>query len=621
MECLDARSASSLIDDREIFRKISVDRAVNLRFSNITYRVKNGRQTKTILNGISGEFRAGELSAIIGISGCGKTTLLNLLAGYRINTTMGVIRINGKRRNMNAFNRISRYVLQDDDINPNFTVLETMMFASHFKLDTHCNSDQREKVIFEVLDMFRLRQIADTLVANISGGERKRVCIALELIDNPSVILLDEPITGLDDYAASQCIQILHQLAECGRTVICSLHSPSARLLQMVHKIYAISHGECIYQGPMNNIVPYLRKFNLECPITHNPTDFLLDVSIKAYGDYQKELVRETQNGKVLFWKHNCNGLNNINRVDDSDDSNMESIYLSHRNRKDSKVSWWMEYKLLFVRLMQQMLRDKSNLRTGVFSYVLCSIAIGLTYTNINDNANYSPFNYHLAFNVIAAIVFLAMSPPLVIVPQELRFIRREYFNRWYRLSSYFIALFTSQLPLLMVMTMVSAAILYSITGQPMQLWRFSLFVVMLIIISLVSFSFGLLIGSSFNELHAIFVAPMFYGTMSITANQSFHGMELPTFYQIVLYSGFLRFALEGALDTLLGHDRPDFPCPLTEWMCPMSKAHAVLKFFGSLNISYMRSVIVLGSLTVIFTIMSFSIMKYRLKFRKLSKT
>lgn len=108
----------------------------------------------------------------------------------------------------------------------------------------------------------------------LSGGERKRLSIALELVNNPPVIFLDEPTTGLDDLSCSQCISLLRRVARGGRTVICSVHTPSAKIFAMFDHVYIVAAGQCVYQGGGEYIVPYLQSVGLTCPVTYNPSDF-----------------------------------------------------------------------------------------------------------------------------------------------------------------------------------------------------------------------------------------------------------------------------------------------------------------------------------------------------------
>ncbi|XP_013114017.1 ATP-binding cassette sub-family G member 1 [Stomoxys calcitrans] len=334
---------------------------INIKFANVNYRVQDGKQTKILLNDISGEFRAGELSAVIGPSGCGKTTLLNLLAGYGIQTNSGCVYINDKPQNAKEFGQKSRYVLQHDDISPHFTVWETMMFASNFKLSHRCSRAQKEKVIYENLEKFHMSGKINSIMTKLSGGERKRISIAMEVMDNPPILFLDEPITGLDEFSATQCLRILKQLANCGHTIVCSLHCPSARLLQMVNKVYAMANGECIYQGRVDNIVPFLNDLNLNCPLTHNPTDFIIEVATKSYGEYQRIMVDKISNGHIYEWlpkKSLDLGIIDVRKVEILHLNDNMQLSPSSLELSEEMLPWFKEYNILFIRFMQQMWRD-----------------------------------------------------------------------------------------------------------------------------------------------------------------------------------------------------------------------------------------------------------------------
>ncbi|XP_014483661.1 PREDICTED: ATP-binding cassette sub-family G member 1-like, partial [Dinoponera quadriceps] len=98
--------------------------------------------------------------------------------------------------------------------------------------------------------------------------------IALELVKNPPIIILDEPNSGSDELSSSQCVAFLQKLAHIGHTVICSIHTPSAKIFQKLDYVYVITAGQCMYRGSASNLVPYLQSVNIECPRHYNPADF-----------------------------------------------------------------------------------------------------------------------------------------------------------------------------------------------------------------------------------------------------------------------------------------------------------------------------------------------------------
>ncbi|XP_013103681.1 ATP-binding cassette sub-family G member 1 [Stomoxys calcitrans] len=291
---------------------------IDIEFEDIRYAVKkfsfSERKfvTKEILHGINGSFRSGELTAIMGPSGSGKSTLLNVMTGFRCSGVTGSVRVNGTTISTSSqkFRELSCYLHQDDMLRPQLTVGETMMLAAHLKLGFKISKKEKLRLVKHILSLLGLEHRYNVGAGKLSGGQKKRLAIALELISNPSVLYLDEPTTGLDSSSCSQCIALLKKLAALGHTIVCTIHQPSALIFEMFDKLYTVVEGHCIYQGPIKELIPFLADQNLLCPSYHNPADFLLEVAV---GEHERDLDKLINAANKKYYEDS--DLNQLNRV------------------------------------------------------------------------------------------------------------------------------------------------------------------------------------------------------------------------------------------------------------------------------------------------------------------
>jgi len=242
-------------------------------------------EPKEIIRGVSGTVKPGQFLAIIGASGAGKTTLLNFLSGREISQNLektGVIKVNGEDKDhIRNFSSLSAYVQQDDILFQTMTVRECLEFAAKLKLPgtLPMKIARVNKLIHDLkLTKCSNTRIGGPLVKGVSGGERKRTSIGVELITDPSLIFLDEPTTGLDSFTATNVMEILGDLArKDGRTVISTIHQPNSDIFEQFDRLMLLAKGKIIYFGEASKSVEFFgRNPDNQCPDLSNPADFFM---------------------------------------------------------------------------------------------------------------------------------------------------------------------------------------------------------------------------------------------------------------------------------------------------------------------------------------------------------
>ncbi|GAB0491196.1 hypothetical protein MMPV_002448 [Pyropia vietnamensis] len=245
-----------------------------------------------ILRGVSGRVASGQVLAIMGPSGCGKTTLLNMLAGRvaksRTHLAGGVVRVDGVRRAPGSFRRLAAYVAQDDVLFGELTVREHIAFAASLRVGTLADV---APVTSGLLSELRLGHVADSrigspLVRGVSGGERKRTAIAMELVAAPPLVFLDEPTSAVDAANALVVADSLVSLAAGGRAVVTTIHQPRSDIFARFDLLMLLARGgDVAYFGPAADVVSYFAGLSLPCPERVNPADFIVDlVSVRPPG-------------------------------------------------------------------------------------------------------------------------------------------------------------------------------------------------------------------------------------------------------------------------------------------------------------------------------------------------
>lgn len=255
-----------------------------LSFENITYKVPLGQQ---VLNNAFGIVNPRECLAIMGGSGAGKTTLLDILAGKNKNGKVsGQIHVNGNVLLSKDYKKIIGFVDQEDHLIPTLTVYETVLNSALLRLPRTMPLRAKETRVVEVLNELRIYGIKDRVIGSdykrgISGGEKRRVSIACELVTSPSILFLDEPTSGLDSYNARNVVECLVKLSrDYDRTIVFTIHQPRSNIVSLFDKLVLLSEGDLVYSGYMIKCNDFFGRNGYQCPLGYNIADYLIDITV-----------------------------------------------------------------------------------------------------------------------------------------------------------------------------------------------------------------------------------------------------------------------------------------------------------------------------------------------------
>ncbi|PSS15834.1 ABC transporter G family member 22 like [Actinidia chinensis var. chinensis] len=501
---------------------------IYLKFTEVTYKVilKGVTSTveKDILNGISGSVNPGEVLALMGPSGSGKTTLLSLLGGrLRETNTGGSITYNDQPYSKFLKSRIG-FVTQDDVLFPHLTVKETLTYAALLRLPKTLTKEEKEKRAIDVICELGLERCQETMIGGsfvrgVSGGERKRVCIGNEIIINPSLLFLDEPTSGLDSTTALRIVEILQDIAEAGKTVVTTIHQPSSRLFHKFDKLILLGKGSLLYFGKASEAMVYFSSIGCSPLIAMNPAEFLLDLANGNINDVSvpSELEdkvghseTETRSGKpspAVVHEYLVEAYET--RVADIEkkklmvpipiDEELKSKVCN--SKREWGASWWEQFSILFWRGLKERRHDYfSWLR--ITQVLTTAVILGLLWWKSDTNSPKDIQNQAgLLFFISVFWGFFPVFTAIFTFPQERAMLSKERAADMYRLSAYFVARSTSDLPLDLLLPVLFLLVVYFMAGLRKSAGPFFLSMVTVFLCIVAAQGLGLAIGATLMDL------------------------------------------------------------------------------------------------------------------------
>ncbi|KAL4283332.1 hypothetical protein GQ457_16G006990 [Hibiscus cannabinus] len=435
-----------------------------------------------VLNSVGFVASGSEIVGIVGPSGTGKSSLLRIISGRVRDKDFDPCSISIDDRLMTSpaqLRKICGFVAQEDDLLPLLTVRETLNFSAKFRLKDMSSKEKQERVE-SLMQELGLLHVADSFVGDhehrgISGGERKRVSIGVDMIHDPPILLLDEPTSGLDSSSALQVIELLASMARArGRMVLLSIHQPSYRILGYISKFLLLSRGSVVHNGSLELLEENIQRLGFQVPIQLNALEFAMEIMPALEASTSKFNVVQDKDSYV--WSdEECNRIRQHRDADVDNNKRMTNFWFS---------SNLLEIMFLCSRFWKIIYRTKQLFLARTMQAIVGGFGLGSVYIKVRRDEEgigerLGLFAFSLSFLLSSTV------EALPIYLQERRVLMKEASRGAYKISSYMIANTIVFMPFLLVVSILFAIPVYWIVGlnPSVSAFAFFTFIVWLIIL------------------------------------------------------------------------------------------------------------------------------------------
>lgn len=399
-------------------------------FENLSYQTRKG---KKILQDVTGTMPRGSCWGVMGGSGAGKSTFLNVLMG-KLHASSGSIKINGHQKDMSKFKKLVGYVPQDDIVFPELTVRENILHSARVRLPSSWHDKAIQDHVDALIACLQLTHVRHSRVGDatrpvISGGQRKRVNIGMELAAGPMAIFLDEPTSGLDATSAASIMRLLRAISRLGVTTIAIIHQPREQIFYGFDQLLLLAQGRSVYSGATENVQAYFESLGFAFPQRANPADTLIDIITGDGAQYTVAAGRRETDVSTLIaeWEHKGRyggragrpstetGATSLKRQRRISNQSMNSTYEQEeqlrRTMKARGATWPAQVYYCWKRAMTQQVRNATSFFFEIAVGGLAGIIIGLSA--FASNGHLFQGIYYPPFTLLSSAVDYMSTPQI----------------------------------------------------------------------------------------------------------------------------------------------------------------------------------------------------------------
>jgi ABC-type multidrug transport system ATPase subunit len=429
----------------------------------VVVKDRQTKQPKNILSDVNGVVNAGEMLALMGPSGSGKTTLLNVLAHREATPNATVTKsllVNGTPTTLKNFRKISSYVEQEDALVGSLTVRETLYFAAQLALPSSITKSERLARIDALLAAVGLQGQAESLIGTpirkgVSGGQKRRVSVASQLITSPKILFLDEPTSGLDSAASWEVMSFVRGIAKKHKIiVIASIHQPSTTTFELFDKLLLLSQGKTAYNGPVAEVKNYFASIGHDMPLYMNPAEFVIQLVNTDFARDQDKAYEELQHIQHVWTKSDAAA----SIVQELESSATGSPI--HEGEDPGSANPLLIPLTLIHRSFIKSYRDVVAYGIRIAMYMGLAILMGTVWLRLEtDQSNINAFTNAIFFGgAFMSFMAVAYIPAFL---EDRQMFMKERMNGLYGPTSFMVANFIIGLPYLFIITILFSVIAY----------------------------------------------------------------------------------------------------------------------------------------------------------------